>query len=114
MNEDVLAQVIKQIVEATNNNEPDYTILASIILLVFLLFAALTKYMGTQIIKQQEASANRRERLLNKIDTDVIGHTTKLENHEVRIDTAEKNITKLWENKIDKPPLISIRIACCP
>ena len=110
MNEQALAELIKQTVEATSSNgTPNYTILASVILLAFGLFALLTKYMGGQIIKNQQQSALDSKTLLKSINDNVGQQGLDIARHDERISTTEKqigshreNIIKLFETKADK------------
>ena len=110
MDENALAELIRQTVDATSTtNEPNYTVLASIILLMVVTFLVVTKYMGTQIIKQHDKSATKQENLLRTIGDNVGQHGIDLGKHEVRISANEKDIAnhrdsviKLFETKADK------------
>ncbi len=103
MDESLLTELIQKTVEATSgSNESDYTMLAAIILFVFGVFAVLTKYMASQIIKHQEDSEIRRENIVTTIKDDVGQHGIELGRHDERISNNEKEINNLWSQKQTK------------
>ena len=105
MNKDELARLIKQTVDMTSGNgESDYTVLATMLLLMIAVFIVISRFMGMQIIKQQEKSATRQEDLLKKMNINLEGHsksirehTTEIAKHEVKIEHNEQQITGLWD-----------------
>lgn len=109
MTEEALAKLIQETVQATSAQEPDYTILATIIIVVVCALLGVIKFLGIKNEKSKEKSANRREGLLTEISTkqtthteELAKHTTTLAEHVILINQNKEQISALWTEKEPK------------